>query len=87
MTRSHPKGRKRRTKGLIPPDTKRCQTIHGGAFRLGPPTRCYAKPLYIATERRPGADGRKGSMSLCESCRDALVRDLGPDYCTFRKLP
>lgn len=64
---------------LEPPDLKQCQTeirsytpfIMGGPVKQV--TRCKAKPEWIATEAKPGADGQRGSMSLCTSCKGILV--------------
>ena len=51
---------------LTPVDKKRCQAEQRvGAFQFGPPslTRCNSKAKWIATERKRGKDGLKGSMS------------------------
>lgn len=59
-------------KELVPPDPARCQAeIREGSFMtLGPRSwsRCTSTPSVIITERKPGPDGRCGSMSLCASC-------------------
>ena len=65
---------------LTPPDLDRCQADKPGAgpFALGGETgdprngylmRCRNQPIWIATEKEPGDDGQKGSMSLCDACR------------------
>ena len=76
---------------MIPPDLKQCQAEvpTGGPFQLGGPSgkprngyriRCCNKPVSLATEKKPGDDGQTGSMSLCLSCRDAMVRQTGGTY-------
>lgn len=64
---------------LIPLDLAQCQTeirsyqpfIMGGPVRQV--TRCKKAPTWIATENEPGADGQRGAMSLCTSCKGILV--------------
>ncbi len=78
-------------KPLIPPDTKRCQAEHQvGAFvlggRVGEKTRCENKPSVIATEKKPGKDGRKGSMSLCAECLPHLIRQFGDEYARITEI-
>jgi len=69
---------------LTPPDPACCQAEKGGAFMLGPGLmRCSAKPTVIATEKKPGADGVRGSMSLCTECQGVLVERMGDDYANF----
>lgn len=66
-------------KPLTPPDLKRCQAEfpHFNAFVMGGPTttwtRCEKPPTWIVKETKPGADGRKGSMSLCDDCKVACA--------------
>ena len=66
------------TTQLIPPDHERCQAEkpngHGSMTLGGSPgrVRCDAKPTVIAVERTAGADGQRGSMSLCDGCRAQL---------------
>lgn len=59
---------------LIPPDLERCQAekpngrnfmSFGGGHEM---IRCTNKPMFIVTEKKPGKDGLKGSMSLCARC-------------------
>lgn len=80
---------------LIPLDLKQCQTeIRSSTpFIMGGPvkqvTRCKAKPTWVATEREPGSDGQKGSMSLCASCKGILViqfRSHNRPLPTFKKI-
>ncbi len=78
---------------MIPPDPKQCQAEkpNGHTFMtLGgrPGTeRCRNVPTAIAVENQPGADGLRGSMSLCDECREILVKQLGLNFCTFAQLP
>lgn len=77
---------------LTPPDLGRCQAErpNGHSFMTlgGRPglERCTEKPVWIATEAQPGADGLVGSMSLCDHCRGVMVEQLGHDYCTFSAI-
>lgn len=66
-------------KPLIPPDLKQCQAekTTGDSFmtiggRPGKMERCKAVPTVVVRERKPGEDGRRGSMSLCDSCLTAF---------------
>jgi hypothetical protein len=77
---------------LIPPDMKQCQAEKpngqsfmtlGGGHKM---VRCTAAPMWIATERKAGHDGRKGSMSLCDDCGAVMKEQLGPAACTFREI-
>lgn len=81
---------------LIPPDPKQCQaevpgngpfTMGGeiGDPRNGYRVRCKNKPTWIATEKKPGADGFTGSMSLCEACKAAMEKQL-PGYANFTEI-
>lgn len=81
-------------KPLTPPDFSRCQaekpgngpfTMGGeiGDPRNGYRVRCRETSTVVATEKNPGKDGRRGSMSLCDSCRSVLVKQLGEDYASF----
>jgi hypothetical protein len=79
-------------KPLTPPDLQQCQAEkpNGNSFMTlgGRPglERCTSKPTVIAEEALAGADGRHGSMSLCEECRKALIRQLGANYCSFTPI-
>jgi hypothetical protein len=57
-------------KTLIPADHERCQVEYkeGSFMTLGPRSmvRCVRKPIYVVTEKEPGPDGQRGSMSMCE---------------------
>jgi hypothetical protein len=70
---------------LIPPDHEQCQAnpnvLTWTPFSLGPmpaPVRCTARPVWLASEVVPGADGLCGSMSLCDSCANLMLNF--PDY-------
>ena len=77
---------------LIPPDKKQCQAEvpNGNTFMSlgGVPgrVRCGNKPSWISTEAKPGPDGRCGSMSLCDNCKQVLMVRLGADFATFKHL-
>lgn len=64
---------------LTPPDRERCQALiraAHGPFVLGPKPRheqCKVLPSVIVTEKEPGEDGKRGSMSLCISCLNELL--------------
>lgn len=84
-------------KALTPPDRARCQAMKpgNGPFTVGGVignprdkyrVRCETPPTVIARETRPGADGRCGSMSLCDSCRDVLIAQCGEGFATFHSL-
>ena len=76
---------------LIPPDKKQCQAEKpngvnaftlGGKFEL---IRCENEPIFIAKEKRPGKDGRRGSMSLCGSCKKKMEEQM-PGVATFTEI-
>ena len=76
---------------LIPPDRKQCQVmIRNGSFMtFGPvtPKRCTNKPaVIIAYENKPGADGQRGSMSLCKSCTEVFLARYGKNFATLIKF-
>lgn len=76
---------------LEAPDLKRCQTIRrsGSFLSMGgipKETRCREKAVWIATEAKPGKDGRRGSMSVCDGCQEKLKKQLGPGYATFERI-
>lgn len=75
---------------LIPADRSQCQAEipSGNAFSLGGGAkmlRCKNSPTVIATEKEPGADGLRGSMSLCDECKSVLLRQVG-DVCDFEVI-
>ena len=63
---------------LEPPDLEQCQCLkpNGHSFMTfgGKPgrVRCEEEPTVIVHELIPGADGLKGSMSLCGGCLEKL---------------
>lgn len=75
---------------LTPPDKKQCQAewLGGSFMTLGPRQmeRCTNKPTVIVTEKYPGPDGERGSMSLCDRCREKLIEKHGGDYFTEEKI-
>lgn len=81
------------TEKLIPPDRDQCQaeTHQRAPFMQmgGPPvrvTRCANMPIVIATERKAGAGGKRGSMSLCGACLQIATKQLGSDHFTVRQI-
>lgn len=74
--RSDPKRKAKKAPALVPPDRERCQgeRREGSFMTLGPRgmARCESRPTVIVTERLPGVDGRRGSMSLCDACLAAF---------------
>lgn len=66
---------------LTPPDLDRCQAESRPAhspFNFGPPPkmrRCESKPDFLAVEMTPGVDGKRGSMTLCLPCAQAMLKD------------
>lgn len=76
---------------LTPPDKKQCQAEKQvGAFtlggRIGERTRCTNKPTVIAKEKEPGEDGLRGSMSLCNPCKAAMIKQCGEHFATFKPI-
>jgi len=71
---------------LIPADRKQCQAEkpNGHSFMTlgGVPghVRCKNKPVVIAKEIKPGADGQRGSMSLCEDCKKVFLSKFGEGF-------
>lgn len=73
-------------KKLIPPDFERCQaempngqnfmTLGGGHAMI----RCMNRPLFLVTEKEPGEDGLKGSMTLCADCLTVFLKQM-PEGC------
>jgi len=71
---------------LISPDLKRCQAekpngqsfmTFGGGHKM---IRCTNKPLFIVTEKKPGEDGLKGSMTLCADCLTVFLEQMPDGY-------
>ena len=69
---------------LTPPDLTQCQAQIPWALtadQLEDRVRCASKPVVVAREKRSGGpDGQLASMSLCEGCREHLVKELGHDF-------
>lgn len=84
---------KKELKPLEPVDHARCQADIRSAytpFILGGDVggkwgRCKEKPTWYARETKPGSDGRKGAMSLCDSCKVECEKQMG-DSITFEPL-
>jgi len=67
---------------MIPIDKERCQaeipngqtvmTLGGGHTMV----RCKNLPSVIATETEAGADGLKGSMTMCGECLEVAKKQL-----------
>jgi hypothetical protein len=79
--------------GLIPPDREQCQVYITKAhqpFRLGfakpRSVRCTNKPEAIITEKEPGSDGQRGSMSVCGSCFIEFCHQNDPSSISIEKL-
>lgn len=74
---------------LKPPDQKRCQADKPNGYTFmtlgGKPglVRCPNKAKWIATEN---GTGQRGSMSLCNECREVLIKQLGPNYATLKLI-
>jgi hypothetical protein len=70
---------------LIPPDRDQCQCEKPNGVNFltfgGKPglVRCKNKPIVILKETKPGQDGLKGSMSLCEGCLEVFKKDRDID--------
>lgn len=61
---------------LTPPDPKRCQAESRSFMTLGPGrVRCSNTPTVIITEKKPGPDGQRGSMSLCAECLPVFKKE------------
>ena len=80
------------TNELTPPDLEQCQAEkpNGNTFMTvgGMPglERCTNKPLFIATEKKPGEDGQKGSMSLCADCLVVFLRQVPNGYADVQTI-
>jgi hypothetical protein len=49
--------------------------------------RCKNKAAFVAAEKKPGEDGRIGSMSLCTRCKPKLIEQLGEDFAHIIPIP
>lgn len=48
--------------------------------------RCANKPIVIATEKEPGPDGYRGSMSLCTSCLVQFMKQMPEGFAEFEEV-
>ncbi len=72
-------------KPLEPVDHARCQADVKSAYNPwvmggdvgGKWGRCDAKPTWYAREVKAGSDGRKGAMSLCDTCKVECEKQHG----------
>lgn len=77
---------------LIPPDRKQCQaeTRQYRPFIIGGNVhdvrRCENVPVFISKEKKPGPDGVRGSMSLCDECAQIMRKQLGDNYATLTPI-
>lgn len=77
---------------LIPPDYSRCQAerkvylpfIMGGNVNQW--VRCDIKPRWLAEEKKPGPDGVKGSMTLCDNCKKQMKKKYGKEGLALPKI-
>lgn len=84
--------KKKAKKPLTPPDFDRCQAEkpNGHSFMTlgGRPglERCDRKPTVLVTEKKPGADGRAGSMTLCDGCLAVFRKQMPKDLVDIKDL-
>ena len=77
---------------LIPPDPNRCQAMFRRTYSfmslgIPPYERCTAKPVWIATERKPSEKGGpRGSMSLCAEHAKVMQLKLGKDAAVLKPV-
>lgn len=83
MPKSRPK--------IEPVDTDQCQaeknkhtimSLGGSPKRV----RCTNKPKVIATEKKKGADGQRGAMSLCADCLPHFKKQMPKGYADFVEI-
>lgn len=77
------------SKALEAPDKERCQAEKKASFmQMGGPLmrRCAKRPMLIVKEKKPGPDGRRGSMSLCEECFAEFLVAYGPNHAIVRMI-
>jgi hypothetical protein len=62
-------------KALTKPDLKQCQadiTTTAPFMQMGGPprttSRCKNVPTVLVREEKPGPDGQRGSMTVCDTC-------------------
>ncbi len=78
-------------KKLDPADLKQCQTeeLEGSFMTFGPRSyrRCKEPPMWVATEKCKGEDGRRGSMSMCQRHREKYEKFYQKDRpVTWKKV-
>lgn len=72
-------------KPLEPVDHARCQADIRSAYNPwvmggdvgGKWGRCENKPTWYVREVKPGKDGRKGAMAVCDSCKVECEKQVG----------
>lgn len=86
------KAMKKKKPKLEPVDEKQCQAEKpngANAFTLGGRpgmVRCKAKPVYVLTENKPGKDGQRGKMSLCQDCMEVFDRQMPKNFATAKRI-
>jgi hypothetical protein len=75
--------------GLEPHDYARCQAeittnVNARNFmkmggKIGGKSRCDSTPTILVSELKVGSDGKRGSMTLCESCWKVFIEKI-PNY-------
>lgn len=76
-------------KSLDPPDFERCQALFQlyRPFVMGGPVRtwerCHNRPHWLVTERKPGPDGQKGSMTMCDGCAKVFIEQQKDTLANF----
>lgn len=80
-------------KPLEPVDYDRCQAEKPAGYtfltlggRPGDMIRCSNRPSIVATEVKPGADGQRGSMSLCSDCFAVFQKQMPAGFATFAPI-
>lgn len=55
---------------------------------LGPRqyVRCTKPATVIVTEKKPGKDGQRGTMSLCDHCFAIFLKTYGPHFATAQEI-
>ena len=48
--------------------------------------RCPEKATWVATENKPGADGRLGAMSMCDTHKSRYEEKMGKEASTFSRI-
>ncbi len=83
---------KRMREELEPADPQRCQALKHNGYNFmtlgGRPgmVRCKTPPVVIAVEAEEGADGQRGSMSVCAACLVVMSKQM-PGKFTLEELP